>query len=94
MGGTVIVLLQEPFLVNICLTFTGRSAHITRRIHATIDPIFFTLMYECISQIGYWQDEPNSAEAEDTGRYGSSVLGQLLGSQERLTMGILNFLKI
>ena len=91
--GTVIVLLQEPFLVNICLTFTGRSAYITRRTHAILDPIFFTLMYECITQIGYWQHEDNSEEAEDTGMYGSSVLGRILGSRETFTMGILNFFR-
>lgn len=90
MLGTVIVLLQEPFLVNTCLTFTGRGAHITRRIHAILDPIFFTLMYECITKIGYWQHEDNSEEAEDRGIYGSSVLGRILGLREDVTMGLVN----
>ncbi len=55
--------------MNVCLAFTSRGAHITRIIHAILDPIFFTLMYECIMAIGYWHED-HSEEAEDTGIYG------------------------
>ena len=89
MRGTVIVLLQEPSLVHICLTFTGGSAHITRRIHAILDPIFFTLMYECIARIGYYQYDGNSEETGDVRKYGSSVLGRILGFREDLDMNVL-----
>ena len=90
MRETVIVLLQEPFLVNICLTFNGRNAYITRRNHAILDPIFFTLMYECITEIGYWQYKDASEKAEDTGKYGSSILDRILEFREDVSLRILN----
>ncbi len=90
MLGTVIVLLQEPFLINVCLPFTSRGAHITRRIHAILGPFFFTLMYECIMEIGYWQHEDNSKEAEDIGIHGSSALQLILAFGEDVNRDILN----
>lgn len=93
-SGTAIVLLQEPFLLKICLNFADRAAHTTRRIHALNNPIFFTLLYECILTISYWLHRNNSEEAEDTAVYVSSVLGQILGFKGEAVLGLLNLFGI
>lgn len=92
MLGSVLVLLQEPWLVQTCLGNTIRAAHTTRRIHAIVDPALFTLLHECFAGIGYWQRLED--EGEDGENDGSSNLRSLLEFKRTLEGGLSNLLRV